>query len=146
MDRDAGVDGIYRSLERLRRAQRRRRNARSQTERSGVSLSPLSLSVLAELHRLGPLRVQQLADQADAELPRVSAELQQLQNGGYVELVADPADRRGRLVLLTKFGSVQWRAYQRAGHELVGEVLAGWDDADVLTLATLLERFLQKPI
>ena len=144
MDREAGIDSIYDSLERIRRAQRRRRNALEQAERSGVFLSPLSLSILAELHRHGPTRIQVLTERADAELPRVSREVHLLEESGHVSIEPDPRDKRVRIVRPTEEGTTQWRAFQAAGHEMLHERLGAWNEGDITELATLLGRFLER--
>lgn len=144
MDRDAGIDSIYDSLERLRRAQRRRRNAQEQALRSGVSLPPLSLSILAELHRRGPAGVQVLAEHADAELPRVSREVHALEESGYVSIEPDVRDKRVRVVTPTRLGSRQWAAYQRAGQGMLHELLGTWADDEIIEFASLLDRFLER--
>lgn len=144
MDREAGIDSIYDSLERIRRAQRRRRNAQEQAERSGVFLSPLSLSILSELHRHGPTRVQVLTERADAELPRVSREVHLLEESGLVSIEPDPRDKRVRIVSPTAAGTTQWQAFQAAGHEMLHQRLGTWHDDDITELASLLGRFLER--
>lgn len=145
MDRADSIRTIYASLERLRRAQRRRRNAQAQASRSGVQLPPLALSILAEVHHHGPVRVKDLAERAEAELPRVSREIRNLESDGYVSVCADPSDKRARIVELTEYGRDQWRAYRTAGHVMLKEVLSTWDDEDVLAFAEYLRRFLERP-
>jgi DNA-binding MarR family transcriptional regulator len=134
------------SLSRVRRAQASRLNLRAQAERSGVALSRLSLAIVAELHRHGPARVQALAELADAELPRVSREVHLLQDLEYVRIKADDADGRARVVHLTRLGAQRWLAYRKAGRDMLDELLAGWDDADVVAFADLFDRFLRRPL
>ena len=145
MDRADALTALDLSLARVRRAQTSRLNARAQAERSGVTLSRLSLAIIAELHRHGPARVQALAELADAELPRVSREIHLLQDSGYVQLTSDEADRRARVVQLTRLGAQQWLAYRKAGRDMLDELLTGWDDGDVVAFADLFERFLRLP-
>jgi DNA-binding MarR family transcriptional regulator len=86
-----------------------------------------------------------LAELADAELPRVSREVHLLQDAGLVTVRADEADGRARVVHLTRSGVQHWLAYRRAGRDMLAEVLAGWDDSDVVAFADLFERFLRLP-
>ena len=143
-ERDADIDSIYDSLERLRRAQRRRRNAQTQAERSGINLPPLALSLMAELHRVGPMRVQVLAERADAELPRVSRELRNLVDSGHVTVTLDRNDKRARIVKPTRYGTRQWTAYQQAGHTMLHEILEPWKQQEVADFAGFLRRFLER--
>jgi len=145
VDRAAALTALDLSLARIRRAQTSRLNARAQAERSGVSLSRLSLAIVAELHRHGPARVAALADMADAELPRVSREVHLLEDREYVRITSDEADRRARVVQLTRLGAQQWLAYRRAGRDMLDELLSGWDEPDVVLFAELFDRFLQLP-
>ncbi len=145
MNRTDALTALDLSLSRVRRAQASRLNARAQAERSGVVLSRLSLSIVAELYRHGPARMQALAELADAELPRVSREVHVLQDLKYVRIKADDIDRRARVVHLTRLGARRWLAYRKAGRDMLDELLTGWDDADVIAFADLFERFLRRP-
>jgi DNA-binding MarR family transcriptional regulator len=145
VNRDDALTALNLSLARVRRAQSSRLNARAQADRSGVTLSRLSLAIVAELHRHGPARVQTLAELADAELPRVSREVHLLQDLKYVQIKEDAGDRRARVVHLTRLGAKQWLAYRKAGRDMLDELLTEWDDSDVVAFADLFDRFLRLP-
>lgn len=141
MDRNAALTTIDASLGRVRRAQSSRRTASSQSDRSGVMLPPLSLSILAELDRRGPSRVQTLADRVEVELARVSREVHALARSGHVRIEVDSSDRRARVVTLTPFGTAQWTTHRGAARDMLAELLDGWDDDAVVDFAELLDRF-----
>jgi DNA-binding MarR family transcriptional regulator len=144
MDRDGALNLLDGCLERIRRVQSSRRTVRLQSERSGVALSPLSVTLLATLDRDGPDRVQALADRTGTVLARVSRELRVLVESGHVRMRSDRADKRARIVELTPFGRRQFAAHRGAARTMIDELVADWDDADVLAFADLFDRFLRE--
>jgi DNA-binding MarR family transcriptional regulator len=146
VDRDGALELLDSCLWRIRRAQSSRRAIRTQSERSGVALSPLAVSILSELRRHGPGRVQSVADRVNSELTRVSREIRSLESSGDVVVQADAEDGRARVVDLTEIGQQRWKAYQGASREMLDELLTYWDDDDLSTFAVLFDRFLVGPL
>ncbi len=113
---------------------------RLRAERSGVSLSKPSLSILSGLHASGPVRLSQLAHLTDMETALVSREVARLVVDGYVARRADPTDGRAAIVQLTEQGCAAYDAYRRATDAIVVETFADWSPEELHLLADHLER------
>jgi DNA-binding MarR family transcriptional regulator len=146
VDRDGALELLDSCLWRIRRMQSSRRLNRIQSERSGVTLSPLAGSILWELHRHGGGRVQSVADRVNSELTRVSREIRLLESNGYVTVQADLEDGRARVVDITAIGQQKWDSYRGVSREMLDELLTCWDDEAVTTFAELFDRFLVVPL
>jgi DNA-binding MarR family transcriptional regulator len=85
-------------------------------------------------------RITELAELTQLTKPTVTYLVNDLEQLGYVERVADPADRRAKLVRPTARG----RRAQQAGREIVTEIEQDWSHAlgerDFQTLRGLLRR------
>ncbi len=66
--------------------------------------------------------------------------IDRLAERGWVERARDPADGRSRRVRLTAAGADVWRAMHAPIADFYAEALAGFDDAERLTLFRLLDR------
>jgi DNA-binding MarR family transcriptional regulator len=113
---------------------------RIRADRSGVSLSKPSLSILSGLHGSGPVRLSRLARLTDMEAALVSREVARLVDDGYVCRTADPTDGRAAIVELTPRGQRAYDAYRDATDAIVVETFAGWSAKEVHVLADYLER------
>lgn len=140
--RQAALTTVDDCLNRVRRAQTNKRLMRDYAERAKVFLPPLSLAVVAELHRNGPRRLKVLARQLDVDLPRISREVRALQDSGHLELSVDAADGRARVAQLTEFGAKSWVAYRSAVRAALVDVVREWSDEDLAAFAALFDRFL----
>jgi DNA-binding MarR family transcriptional regulator len=145
MDRQEALNLLDASLYRLRRQQSSRRAARALADRSGVDLSPLALTILSDIDRHGPVRVQMLAERIGTEVPRVSREVRELEVSGHLRVGSDAADRRARVAALTNHGTEQLVAYVGASRSMLGDLLTDWDDRDVEAIAVLFDRFVSAP-
>lgn len=141
-ERLAALNGVDDCLTRVRRAQTNKRIVREYAERAQVFLPPLSLSILAELHRHGPRRVKAFAQRLAVDLPQFSREIKSLVDSGHVELAIDAADGRARIVQLTPHGAAAWSRYRAAARAALVEVVSDWSDDDLATFAALFTRFL----
>ncbi len=86
------------------------------------------------------VRVAALADRLRLHKSTLSRGLARLERLGLVQRVADPQDRRARLVRLSPDGAdrvARVRAERLAG---LAQVLGGWPVADLVALADLLQR------
>lgn len=129
---------------RMRRAQAgQSASAQVAARESGVTLSPLSLALLASLHRDGPARIKELVSRLGSELTQVSREVSALAGSGHVIRLPDASDGRAVVVEVTAYGTEQWTAYRTAALALVGQVVADWKDTDVAAFAALFDRFLR---
>lgn len=142
MDRNAALTRLDSCLTTVRRAQSSRAAFAARAARSGISLPVLSLSILASLHRSGPARMKVLVERVDEDLSRVSREVTALAQSGHVRRRTDDADGRAVVVELTRFGARQWTTYRNAVRGMLDDVVADWNDADVVRFADLFDRFL----
>lgn len=113
-------------------------------ERSGISLTPPAITVLAGICRLGPARLGVVAEFADLHQSRASREVKRLVDGGYVEQEPDPADLRATLLIATAKGHDAHERYRTAAMEGVQQLIAHWSEDDVRTLAVLLTRLAEE--
>jgi DNA-binding MarR family transcriptional regulator len=106
--------------------------------RTSVGVSRHEASVLAALEQR-PWRITDLANREQVTQPAITLLVNRLQERGWVERHADPADRRVVRVTLTPSGRevvARLRAEYRA---LVHEEMATLPDEDLCTLARAIE-------
>jgi DNA-binding MarR family transcriptional regulator len=89
----------------------------------------------------GPLRITTLAGLLEVDLSVVSRQVRALQDVGFVQRTADPADARAALVSATDAGLTAFRTTQQQRTEVLGEVLGDWDEKDRAEFVRLLGRF-----
>jgi DNA-binding MarR family transcriptional regulator len=85
--------------------------------------------------------VTDLADLLGVDAPTVTRKIQQLEREQLVSRRPDPDDGRASRILLTRAGR---RAIERvldARREWYERLVADWDEADLATFASLLDRF-----
>ncbi|GIE74077.1 MarR family transcriptional regulator [Actinoplanes philippinensis] len=112
------------------------------TESAGLGLDRPGLGVLVTLQTGGgPLRVGEIARRMQVVGPHVTRHVNELERRGLVQRVADPDDRRARLVELTPAGSEAVGRYMQTVLSTLGEALAGWSPEDRRTFGRLLDRF-----
>lgn len=82
------------------------------------ALGPGALAALSTLTVAGPMRPTDLAAREGVRPPTLTRMLTVLEEGGYVERKADPADRRASLIAVTSLGkqTVMDTRSTRAGH------------------------------
>lgn len=103
-------------------------------------ITPEQWFVLARLAHHGPVRQIDLAEPVLGDPPNVSRLIDALVARGYVVRLPDPSDRRSWLVSLTKSGHAMTTAlFERAVDERAA-VFAGFNSAELDTLATMLDR------
>lgn len=91
-------------------------------------------------HEAG-LRPSQVAEILHVDLSVASRALTHLEELGYVRRENDPDDGRATRAHATDAGRAWVNEFADRFAERVQDYLADWDDADVVTLATLLDRF-----
>lgn len=82
-----------------------------------------------------------LAEMLGVDTPTVTRKVQQLERDGLVDRHPDPDDRRATRIHLTPAGRRTLERVRRARRAWLDQLLAGWDDEDLSTLASLLGRF-----
>jgi DNA-binding MarR family transcriptional regulator len=101
-----------------------------------------ALVLLFPLVRMGPLRQGALADLVHADPSTVSRHVAALVERGLVQRVADESDGRASRLHVTDAGHAALDAFRRDRESHFAQVTSGWDAADLVTLTTLLGRFL----
>jgi DNA-binding MarR family transcriptional regulator len=107
-------------------------------------LTPSQMSLLSRLHKRGDSTASDLAAAERVRPQAVAATLGILEERGFVERHADPADRRRQVVSLTGTGRALLDDRGQAGHEWLSaamqEQFTEAERAIVLDALTLLER------
>ena len=147
-----GVDELFRQMDRMRKAWVRVNPSKTLNKSQFATLFTLArLSCQAEgtpSPGTGkPITISELASVMHQSLPSLSQRVTALEEKGFVERVADPADRRVTGLLLTetgrremeaahsRFNAVLWQAAHRVGEEdmetllrLLGELAAALEE------------------
>ncbi len=132
---EEALQTVARSITQVRLHERLLRSAGVRLDRAGAAL----------LHKLSAggdsLRVTDLAELLGVDTPTVTRKVQQLERDGMVVRQADPEDRRVSRIRLTPAGRRTLERVRKARRAWIEELLEGWDDDDLSTLADLLGRF-----
>jgi DNA-binding MarR family transcriptional regulator len=108
----------------------------------GADLDRPGLSIILALHMTGKaMRVGEIADRMQVAGPHVTRHLHVLERRRLVHGLADPDDRRARLVELTPDGAELADRYVTTLLGWFGEALSGWSAKDRRTFYDLLLRF-----
>lgn len=112
------------------------RLARRLRQQSMGGLTPSQSSILANLDRLGPMTMTQIAEQEGIAKPSATGIVGRLVDKGLVDRSVDPADRRSSLVAISGSGSdlLTQRRRERTAY------LARWIDALDETDRAVLKR------
>jgi len=111
-------------------------------KRIGADLDRPGLSIILSLHVAGKaMRVGEIADRMQVAGPHVTRHLHVLERRKLVSGLADPDDRRARLVELTPDGAELADRYVTTLLGWLGDALAGWSPSDRRTFYDLLLRF-----
>ncbi len=89
----------------------------------------------------GPMRPTLLAALLEVDLSVVSRQLRALEDAGFVQRQADPADARAALVSPTRTGRQALLETRALRASVLREALAGWPEDDCAELVRLLARF-----
>ena len=111
-------------------------------KRVGADLDRPGLSIILALHMGGKaMRVGEIADRMQVAGPHVTRHLHVLERRRLVRGLADPDDRRARLVELTPDGAELADRYVTTLLGWFGEALSGWSPKDRQAFYDLLLRF-----
>jgi DNA-binding MarR family transcriptional regulator len=125
-------------LHRTFNAMRQQLTAGSPTSGDGVEWAAYGL--LFQLVGGGPRRSSALAEAACVDPSTVSRQVAQLVKAGLVTRQSDPEDGRASLLVATERGHAVYAEKQVHRNRLFAHLLAGWSEADVVTLTSLLTR------
>lgn len=112
---------------------------------AGLDVPSGVLRLLAVVEERGPIRIGDLAQADQTSQPAVTRQAGRLEELGWVERVADPADARATLVSVTEAGRDALGAARRARGRAVGRLLeeTGISADRVRDAAELLDQLLQ---
>jgi DNA-binding MarR family transcriptional regulator len=108
-------------------------------EEAGVVCDRTGFVLLAKVMD-APARISQLADRIGLDISTTSRKVAELEAAGLVERTLDPADRRAAVISPTPRADELVARMRDARDRAFGQMLAGWDSADRVRLADLLER------
>ncbi len=99
-----------------------------------------ALSLLQVIASRDGIRPSDIAYKQSAHRSQVTRQVSDLEDAGYVQVTGDPHDGRSWLVSLTPAGREEMQRLQQAGLDRFALFVADWDETDVRTLTTLLDK------
>ena len=106
----------------------------------GLGVTRAQWKVLFRLTRQPGLRQIELADMLDIEPITLSRIIDRLEEGGLVERVADPADRRAWRLHVTANAQPLVEKLRAVADEMISEAFAGIDPKDIEITRLVLAR------
>ena len=137
---DAGVAEVERALERLFRLSMSRKAHGRQAAAVGAVVTRAGFAVLRSLQDGGPSTLADIAGDCAMDPAAAVRQISGLEAEGLVERTTSDADRRVKLVRLTRRGRAVHRRIVAVRIAYMADVLADWSDADRATLARLVDR------
>ena len=107
-------------------------------------LSRARATVIAYLHRGGPMRQRDLAEALRVSARNVTGLVEGLEATGFVARTVHPGDRRATLVALTEHGTAVAKAMRTDEQRLARFLFAGMRDEDVAAFAETLDRVVER--
>jgi DNA-binding MarR family transcriptional regulator len=105
-----------------------------------AELGTQGFTALAIVHRQGPIRISDVAQQLSVDLSVASRQVAALVAAGYVGREPDDADRRAHRITATERGEEVLRESHRRMVDAFARPLAAWPEGDVVALAAGLDR------
>jgi DNA-binding MarR family transcriptional regulator len=99
-----------------------------------------TLSLLQAIASREAIRPSEIADLQHVHPSLVTRQVRDLEDKGYAQVTADPADKRSCLVTLTPAGTDEMARLRQAGVDRFAEFVADWEPEEVRTLTALLEK------
>jgi DNA-binding MarR family transcriptional regulator len=99
-----------------------------------------TLSLLQAIASRDAIRPSEIADLQHVHPSLVTRQVRDLEDKGYAQVTADPADGRSCLVTLTPAGADEMARLRQAGVDRFATFVAGWEPEEVRTLTALLEK------
>lgn len=99
-----------------------------------------TLSLLQAVASREAIRPSEIADLQHVHPSLVTRQVQDLEDKGYAQVTADPADGRSCLVTLTPAGADEMARLRQAGVDRFATFVADWEPGEVRTLTALLEK------
>jgi DNA-binding MarR family transcriptional regulator len=99
-----------------------------------------TLSLLQAVASRDAIRPSEIADLQHVHPSLVTRQVRDLEDKGYAQVAADPADGRSCLVTLTPAGAGEMARLRQVGVDRFATFLADWEPEEVRTLTALLEK------
>jgi DNA-binding MarR family transcriptional regulator len=107
---------------------------------AGVAIEVGAYWALGRIGRIGPCRLSELAASLGVDASTITHRVQALEQSGYVERLADPADGRAAVVHLSPEGSAALLRLRATRRALFERLVASWDDGERRRFTAALER------
>ena len=104
------------------------------------SAAASALSLLQAVASRDAIRPSEIADLQHVHRSLVTRQVRDLEDKGYAQVTADPADGRSCLVTLTPAGADEMARLRQVGVDRFATFVAGWEPEEVRTLTALLEK------
>ena len=148
MSEDLGPDDagavIEASLATVLRWSSRADNRRTLHDADGAALTSTDAWLLDYVLSAGPIRMSAVAGWMSVDKSTATAEVRRLEQGGLVERVTDPSDRRAVLVSATEEGRIAIDRHRQAAQQVYNTLVGKWSERDRTELARLLSRFVDE--
>jgi DNA-binding MarR family transcriptional regulator len=112
---------------------------RARRQRKGVA----TLSLLQVIASREAIRPSEIAELQQVHPSLVTRQIRELQDAGYVQVTADPADGRSYLIALAPAGQDELGRLTEIGLDRFALFVADWDPGDVHVLGGLLQKLVQ---
>jgi DNA-binding MarR family transcriptional regulator len=99
-----------------------------------------ALSLLQVVASRDAIRPSEIADLQHVHPSLVTRQVRDLEDKGYAQVTADPADGRSCLVTLTPAGADEMARLRQAGVDRFATFVSDWEPEEVRTLTALLEK------
>lgn len=113
---------------------------RQRTAGDGSDVDFSTFILLKTVAHLGPMRLSALAAELSLDASTVSRHVKSLEDAGLLERTSDPDDGRAFQVALSDEGAARIEAAGARRRELIGSLLADWDDQDREDMRRLLHQ------
>jgi DNA-binding MarR family transcriptional regulator len=112
---------------------------RARRQQKGVA----TLSLLQVIASREAIRPSEIAELQQVHPSLVTRQIRELQDAGFVQVTADPADGRSYLIALAPAGQDELRRLTEIGLDRFALFVAEWDPGDVHVLGALLQKLVQ---
>ena len=109
---------------------------RAKRERKSASALTLLQVVAAD----APVRPSEIATRQRVHQSLVTRQIREMEDAGYLKVMANPTDGRSCLVSLTPAGSAELRTLTRVGLDRFASFVRDWSGDEVRSLTALLEK------
>ena len=143
MDDQESADRAFRAVEREVALLFRRGRARAaeMARRVHPELEGAAYAMLAFVEESGRVRLTDIGLHFGIGKASISRQVKHLEELGLVRREVDPLDRRSSLVSLTADGAARYQRARDARMVRFRELMAAWEEEDVVRFADLLRRF-----